>query len=257
MNYKPLFLGICMLGCGAEGDIPLNSDAPIFDGIWRGTYSVANQGDIDSYEVDLQFKNRSEFVLRHLTVGNVATGTYTEKEGEKTLLMSVRNSKITAFQLLANTYEYAYKMLSDDQMELSSSSARYLLKKQSSVEKESLPLDGQWYCPSENEGFKRLYIENGHFWMTHTEPEGVSYFLAGEVSFEASQNSRSEQVAIFENIEVHPMKPMGEVKGFLSFNTQTSKFVLELVSEEKDSTKIKSFSTVRCQKIDSEDLGGR
>jgi hypothetical protein len=257
MNYKPLFLGICIMGCGADGDIPINSDTPLFEGIWRGTYSVSTEGGIDSYEVDLQFKNRGEFVLRHLTVGNVATGTYTENVGEKTLLMSVRNSKITAFQLLANTYEYTYKMLSDDQMELSSNSTRYLLNKQSSVQKETLPFDGQWYCPSENEGFKRLYIESGRFWMTHTEPEGVSYFLEGEVSFEASQSNRSEQVARFENIEVHPMKAIGEVKGFLSFDAQTSKFVLELVSEEKESTKIKSFSTARCQKIDTVEVGRR
>jgi hypothetical protein len=241
---------VLLSSCGTEGDIPLGVEQAGLTGLWRGIYSEKSLDRTKSYEVDLHFKSQGEFVLRHLTMGNSASGTFTEDAGDKSVLMSVRTSSISAFKLTASTYEFKYEINKDGRMEMDSQEARYLLVKQGDSSSPELALDGQWYCPSEEEGFRRFYVESGSYWMTYTAKTGVSFFLRGEVVYETQVSSKDEQKARLTILEVHPYQEITEMTAYLLLDPKTGLKVLELVTLGNTDFTPKDLQSVQCSRVE-------
>ena len=246
MRLFMLFL-VLTVSCGGEELIPLGSSGAGLVGFWRGSYTVlSNNGVSKSFEVDINFKKDGAFTLRHLSVGNSASGTYTEVAKKKQVVMSIRESSIAAFKLQSQSskeYDYA---LDDDTLELTSPEVTYKLTRRASP-LESLAMDGQWYCPSETQGFRRFFVQGNSFWMTLTENTGISYFMRGKVTYETASLGQSAQKAVFELEEVRPHKDFPSMTAYLLKDAKTSESLIELVSLKDASFKENDFSSVECR----------
>ena len=247
---KTLGLIVLGFGCGRAGS-NLSPDAESgLVGLWKGTYTdslgLAAQR---TYEVDLDLKKGGEFVLRHLALGNGASGSYSQLSDKKRILLNIRDSHIKAFRLDGSMYEFDY-VKNGDRLELTSEKSSYLLSRQEVYT--STALDGQWYCSDEQVGFWRYHIQNNIFKMTHTNEDGVTYFLAGTILYQQAK----EKNRIIAELAIEEALPFTSIPGLIievnklgrGQKAQPMKSYLRVKSAEPQ---LEEVEPIECNKVDS------